>query len=416
MRGWRAWVVAAVSCGVVGGASGVRAQAVGDVVREHVEKELEDDGGKKKKQKKKHEHEHDEKKSEKEHDSEPAPEPVPESEPEPPKDVEELPVRVLGPNFRFDIQLGAGYRGWVPQQYPDVDVSAGSYWTWSVDVKAKLFRFLNLRRGYYESNGLSAPRTDEAAVAAQVGSYVPKAAWLLGVLGFPFFKIWEPIIRYESRAFHTEAIPEKPVCIVTAEVADDLSKCVRSGKPLEMISGFETLVVGVRYDKSKDPSATLIKRDEKLPPLTFGIGLVQYRKPYQVTLNNDTLSGLLFDGRFRGAGLAFATEIAGGPDRFHANLDVQFGLGEVRLVEGLTLNSLAPEDWLMGYVQGNLTVGYHWPITRGAPTLMLVPQLTGGGACFFFFKPNQDEHENADAETANWDFLWSVNASLVLSL
>jgi hypothetical protein len=144
--------------------------------------------------------------------------------------------------------------------------------------------------------------------------------------------------------------------------------------------------------------------------------LMQYRKPYQVTLNDDTLEDLLFDGRFRGAGLAFGTEIAGGPNRFYANLDVQFGLGEVRLVQDLTLNSLAPEDWLMGYVQGNLTLGYHWPIMRGPPTLMLVPQLSGGGAVFFFFKPNQEQNENADAETANWDFLWSVNASLVLTL
>ena len=62
--------------------------------------------------------------------------------------------------------------------------------------------------------------TEEAAVAAQVGSYIPKAAWLLGVLGFPFFKIWEPIIRYETRAFHTEARPERPVCVVTPEVAE----------------------------------------------------------------------------------------------------------------------------------------------------------------------------------------------------
>jgi hypothetical protein len=47
---------------------------------------------------------------------------------------------------------------------------------------------------------------------------------------------------------------------------------------------------------------------------------------------------------------------------------------------------------------------------------MLVPQLTGGGALFFFFKPIQEKNEDADAETANWDFLWSVNASLVLTL
>jgi hypothetical protein len=53
---------------------------------------------------------------------------------------------------------------------------------------------------------------------------------------------------------------------------------------------------------------------------------------------------------------------------------------------------------------------------RAAPTLMLVPQVTGGGAFFFFFKPVQQEGEDADSQTANWDFLWSVNASLVLTL
>jgi hypothetical protein len=409
----RVLVVAAIGCVLARGVA--RAQSVDDVVRQHVERELEGEksqGEKKKKKKAEesahdhdhdhvhdHVHEHEEKEPEREEESGP-----------------ELPLRILGDDLRIDLQLGAGYRGWVPQQYPHVQVEAGSYWIWTIDVRAKVFRFLNLRRGYYESNGLSGPRTDEAAVAAQIGSYVPKAAWLLGVLGFPLFKIWEPIIRYESRAFHTEAHPERPVCVVTPEVADDLSTCVRNRKSLDMISGFETLVIGVRYDKSKDPSATLIKRDEKLPPLTFGVGLMQYRKPYQVTLNNDTLEGLLFDGLFRGAGLAFGTEIAGGPDRFHATLDAQVGLGEVRLLKGLTLNSLAPEDWLMGYVQGNLTIGYHWPIFRGAPTLMFVPQVSGGGACFFFFKPNQEQGEKADAQTANWDFLWSVNASLVLTL
>jgi hypothetical protein len=408
---WGALVVAAVGCVLAARGAVARAQSVDDVVREHVKKELEDEP-----------HERDSKpkpkpKTKSKPKAESKPEPEPEPEPDPAADSgPQLPLRILGDNLRIDLQLGAGYRGWVPQQYPQVEVAVGSYWIWNIDVRAKLFKFLNLRRGYYESNGLSAPRTDEAAVAAQVGSYVPKAAWLLGVLGFPFFKIWEPIIRYESRAFHTEAIPKSPVCVVTPEVADDLSTCEFSEEPLEMISGFETLVIGVRYDKSKDPSATLIKRDEKLPPLTFGVGLMQYRKPYQVTLNEDTLEDLLFDGRFRGAGLAFGTEIAGGPDRFYATLDMQVGLGEVRLLQGLTLNSLAPEDWLIGYVQGNVTLGYHWPIVRAAPTLMLVPQVTGGGAFFFFFKPVQQEGEDADSETANWDFLWSVNASLVLTL
>jgi len=391
------------------------AQSVDDVVREHVSEELEKKP--KREEKPKHEDKTERKPAKKpaadsgtklEAEPVPEPEPVPQGPP--------LPQRIFGDNWRFDIQFGVGYRGWFPQQYPLVRVQAGSYYIWNIDLKAKLFKFLSLRRGYYESNGFSGPRTEEAAVAAQVGSYVPKAAWLLGVIGFPLFKIWEPIIRYEARAFHTEADPERPVCVVTPDVADDLSLCDRSRNPLRMTSSFETLVIGVRYDKSKDPSAVLAQRDTKFPPITFGIGLMQYRKPYQVTINNNTLDDLLFDGRFRGAGLAGGIEIAGGPDKFHVNADVQVGLGEVKLLQGLTLNSLAPEDWLIGYVQGNVTVGYHWPIWRAAPTLMFVPQVTAGGASFFFFKAVQKEGEEADAATANWDFLWSVNAALVLSL
>jgi hypothetical protein len=183
-----------------------------------------------------------------------------------------------------------------------------------------------------------------------------------------------------------------------------------------MTSGFETLVLGVRYDKGKDPSAVLAQRDTAFPPIMFGVGLMSYRKPYQVTVNKSTLEDLLFDGRFRGAGLAGGIELAGGPDKFHVNADVQVGLGEVKLLQDLTLNSLAPEDWLIGYIEGNVTIGYHWPIVRSAPTLMLVPEVTAGGASFFFFKPVQKEGEDANAATANWDFLWSVNASLVLSL
>ncbi len=397
------------------------AQSVDDIVREHVSDELEKkpkhddrdkDGDKKPKRDKNSEH--------KPSKSKPAASSSNEREPEPepaPRDLgPPLPQRIFGDDWRFDIQVGIGYRGWLPQQYPLVKVQAGSYYIWNIDVKAKLFKFLSLRRGYYESNALNGPRTDEAAVAAQVGSYVPKAAWLLGVIGFPFFKIWEPIIRYESRAFHTEANPRRPVCVVRPDVADDLSLCTRSRDTLRMTSGFETLVLGVRYDRNKDPSAVLARRDTKFPPITFGIGLMSYRKPYQVTVNENTLDDLLFDGRFRGAGLAGGIEIAGGPDRFHVNADVQFGLGEVKLLRGLTLNSLAPEDWLIGYVQGNVTLGYHLPLVRAAPTLMLVPQVTAGGASFFFFKPIQKEGEDADAATANWDFLWSVNAALVLSL
>jgi hypothetical protein len=328
-----------------------------------------------------------------------------------------LPQRVFGRQFQIDLKLGAGYRGWVPQQYPSVAVDAGSYYVWTVDVRARIFRWLILRRGYYESNSLAGPRTNEAAVAAQVGDYIPKVAWVLGVLGFPLSDAWEPIIRYESVAFHTAAHPSEPVCVVTESVAGDLSKCMRSKSTLSMTSGFETFVLAMRYDYSKDHSAVIAPPGGKIPPVTFGIGLMQYRKPYQVTVGQNTLKDYLFDGRFRGAGLALGTEVGGGPYRLAIDANAQLGLGEVSLTKQVTLNALAPEDWLIGYVQGNVTVSYNLPITTGAPTLMFVPSATGGGASFFFFKAAQQKSgQPSDATTLNWDFLWSVHASLVLSL
>ena len=327
-----------------------------------------------------------------------------------------LPQRVFGKQLRIDLSVGGGYRGWLPQQFPHVAVDVGAYYVWTIEVKAKIFSFLNLRRGYYESNALAGPRTEEAAVAAQAASYVPKVAWVLGVLGFPLFKAWEPILRYESRAFHTEAHPKQPVCVVTEGVAGDLSSCTRSTTALRMTSGFETLVAGVRYDQSKESSPVLETRTSKLPPITFGIGLMSYRKPYQVNVNGNTLDGYLFDGQFRGAGIMLGTDVGAGPDEFFVNVDAQVGLGEVKLTKSLSLNSLAPEDWLMGYVQGNATVGYYLPLLRAAPTLMFVPKATLGGASFFFFKTRQRAGEMSDAASANWDLLWAVNALLILSL
>ncbi len=418
-----------VSIGVLAFAlpSRVRAQSVNDVVREHVKNGLEgqpDDKPKPPAEKPASAPKPKPKpdpKTELEHD-----EPVPAGGwsfstdapdvPEAPSTGPKLPIRILGEKLKIDLVVGGGYRGWVPQQYPTVKVDAGSYWVWTIDVKAKIFRFLNLHRGYYESNGLAGPRTDSAAVASRVGSYVPKAAWLLGVLGFPLFKVWEPILRYESRAFHTAAHPKQPVCVVTEAVANDLSTCTKSTNQLDMISGFETFVAGVKYDKSKEASPVITERKAKVPPITFGIGLMQYQKPYQVTVGKSVLQDYLFDGRFRGAGLYLGTQLGGGPDKFFVEANAQFGLGQVELLKSLTLNSLAPEDWLIGYVQGNASVGYYLPIIRTGPTLMFVPTATGGGASFFFFKANQKAGQKSDSQSVNWDFLWSLHAALVLAL
>ena len=336
------------------------------------------------------------------------------------KKVEEkgpqLPLRVIGENLKIDITLGGGYRGWAPQQYPTVDVDMASYFTWTIDVKAKIYRWLNLRRGYYESSGLSGPRTSGADSAAKVGSYAPKAAWLLGVIGFPYFKVWEPIIRYETRAFQTRAKPSRPVCVVGTDQGGELKDCPMSTETLRIVSGFETLVAGVRYNHDKDPSPVIHTPKGKVPPIFFGIGLMSYTKPYQVTVNGDVLNDYLFDGRFRGIGLAGGTELGGGIDRFYADIYAQFGMGEIKLTHKLTLNELAPKGWMIGYAQGDVTVGYRWPFWRFAPTLLLVPEITGGGAAFFFFKAWYKEGEKANTPAINWDFLWTARCSLVLSL
>jgi hypothetical protein len=329
-----------------------------------------------------------------------------------------LPVRVFGETFKLDITLGGGYRGWYPQQYDAVDVDVASYFTWSVDVKAKLFKFLSLRRGYYESNGASAPRTEEAAVAAKIGSYAPKAAWLFGVIGVPITKVWEPQIRYESRAFDTRAVPHRPVCVVPRDAAEDLEDCPGTMEDLKIISTFETFVAGVRYDHSKTGSVVVEQKGSKIPPIFFGVGLMQYRKPYQLNVDGFTLDDYLFDGRFRGAGLALGADIGGGLDRFFADVDMQLGLGEVSLTSDITLNELVPSDKLIGYVQGTGSLGYRWPMIRAAPTLILVPVVTMGGASFFLVDTASDESEmgTTTSPSVNWDLLWSVQVSLLLPL
>ncbi|HMJ09790.1 MAG TPA: hypothetical protein VK524_00220, partial [Polyangiaceae bacterium] len=340
------------------------------------------------------------------------------SEPEPKPKGPVLPVRVFGDSFKLDITIGGGYRGWYPQQYDAVDVNVASYATWSVDVKAKLFKFLSLRRGYYESNGASAPRTEEAAVAAQIGSYAPKAAWLLGVVGVPISKVWEPQIRYESRAFDTRARPHRPVCVVPRDAPEDLQGCVGTMEDLKIISTFETFVAGVRYDHSKTGGVVVEQKGAKIPPLFFGIGLMQYRKPYQLNVDGFTLDDYLFDGRFRGAGLALGADIGGGLDRFFAEADMQLGIGEVSLTSNITLNELVPGDKLIGYVQGTAGLGYRWPIIRAAPTLILVPVAKLGGASFFLVDTASDESDmgTTTSPSVNWDLLWSLQVSLLLPL
>jgi hypothetical protein len=333
-------------------------------------------------------------------------------------DDERLPKRLFGKGWEFDAKLGGGIRGWYPEQYPLVSVDHASYLTWSLDLKAKLFGFLRLHRGYYESNGLRGPRTRGAVVARDVGQFVPKAAWVLGTLGVPLSRRWETLVSYESRSFVTSAHPSAPVAIASRKTSPstDLSQLPRSDGALEFVSGFETLVVGVRYFPERGNAGLVGDTTGRIPPMYFGIGFTQYSKPYQVHVGaDDPLDEILFDGRFRGAGLAYGLATSRQVDRPYVSLDSQLGVGEVSLLDHLTLNELLPADWLIGYLQGNVTFGYILPLLRTRPTPLLAGELTAGGATFFYFQTKGSD-ESPPTLPLNWDLFWAAHVSLTLPL
>jgi hypothetical protein len=429
LRAWSCW--AAACAVVVCSASGAHAQTFKDKLKSDVREGIDEAHEKKKRA------------EERERAEQAKPKPEPRSEPKPKPDkskleddpnaikfslgdvVDEieperkgpaLPLRVFGKNLKIDIKLGAGYRGWYPQQYEAVDVDVGNYFTWNVNVKAKIFKWLNLRRGYYESNGLAAPRTEEAAVTAKIGSYAPKAVWLLGVIGIPITKAWEPVIRYETRAFATEAHPLENVCVVDRDAPEDATDdCPGTMGDLKIVSGFETLVLGVRYDHSRTNEAVVTENVRgKIPPITIGVGYMHYRKPYQLTFDGVTLREYLFDARFRGLGLAGGVELGGGFYRFFGDVDIQLGLAEVSLTNSTTLNELVPSDHMIGYVQGNAVLGYTWPLWEGPPTFILQPQIEFGGASFFLFDTKVTEDEEGSTLPVNWDLLWTAQVSLLV--
>jgi hypothetical protein len=339
-----------------------------------------------------------------------------------PVDPDPLPHRLFGDNLKLDPKAGAGYRGWLAQDYPRVAVPHTGYFTWSMEVKGRFFRYIALHRGYYESNGLAAPRNQTAQTAAQVGQYAPKAAWLLGAIGLEISPAWQPIISYETRAFESTAIPKAPVRIVPYDAPEDTNwqALPATTAPLRMVSGFETFIAGVRYDASKSSSAVIggkgSVRRSVIPPFYLGVGLIQYAKPYQVSVGSGVLSELLFNARFRGAGLAFGFDTPELPDRVSINFAGQTGIGEVRLLRTLTVNEGLPADWLIGYAQGNLTVGYLYPLLRTKPTVFLSGALNGGGITFFYFKTKREPGEQTTSPAANWDFLWGARASVIIPL
>lgn len=356
-----------------------------------------------------------------------------------------IPQRLFGRNLKLDPKLGGGLRGWIPAQYPTVKTSADTYYTWSLDVSGSFFRYVNLHRGYYESNGISGPRHQGAAVAAQASGYAKKAAWLLGVIGVPITKSWEPIIRYESRAFQTQAMPLQPVRIVPFDTSPDadLSTIPLTSSPLTLVSGFETFVVAMRYDANGDPPtlndnratkpqgiaatpSAPVQRRSPIPPFYFGVGFTQYSKPYQVTVGDSVLDSVLFDARFRGAGLALGATLPGRPDYLILDASVQFGLGEVRLLDRLTLNELLPNtpgrsglrapEWVIGYLEGDVSLGYLYTLLKGPPSVLVSAVANGGGARFYYIKTQSEQGESVNMPSLNWDFLWGVRGYITVTL
>ncbi|HVU02209.1 MAG TPA: hypothetical protein VHE30_10665 [Polyangiaceae bacterium] len=355
-------------------------------------------------------------------------EPAPADPPPPPGPS--LPQRIFGPRFKLDPTLGGGLRGWIPAQYPTVDVRTTTQFTWSIEMSATIASLIKIHRGYYESNGLAGPRHQGASVVADVGDKYGKAAWLLGMVGIPITKAWEPVIRYETRAFQTRATPNRPVRIVPYDTSPDtdLATIPETTNRLSMISGFETLVLAVRYDQSSDTSATIDSNrgEVPFPPFYVGVGAIQYSKPYQVTVGDSVLDSVLFDSTFRGAGLALGAELPGRPNWFIFNAAAQVGLGEVRLLKDLTLNELLPSDgkqsglrppqWLIGYVQGDVSFGYLWAVLPTKPTVLLSAVANGGGATFFYFKTRSEQGEKASTPPLNWDFLWGIRGYVTIPL
>lgn len=339
---------------------------------------------------------------------------VEEEEPEP--EGPDLPVRVWDDMVELDLSAGLGYRGWYPQQFDGVNVAMQNHFTWNVGARGKFFNLISLHKGYYESNALGGPVHGGLSVASEVGSHVPKAAWALGMLGFSFLKVWEPVIRYESRSFETTASLGMPVCVVPRDAPDTLTDCPREQENLLFTSGFESFVVGIRYHASKDSSPLVHSDSGSAPPIFFGAGYLSYSKPYQLTIGTDTLEEYLFNSHFEGGGLALGTELGGGVDNFFGEGDMQLGLGGISLTDSLSLNDVAPSGWLIGYFQAQVTAGYRWAIIKAFPTLMLVPSVSVNGVTFLFIPTESEEGKQTNVSAINWDLFWLAQAALVLPL
>ena len=389
--------------------------AVGDHVKDGLEKPKKKKKKKKKKRKKKRKPRSSRSSSNRSGSRAPAsPPPAPEEEDKGPK----LPQRIFHRNFQIDPTVGVAYRGWRPQGYPDLEVRTESYFTMSLELQAMLFRVLRLHRGYYETNSIGAPRRPGVSIAAQAGKAAPKLLQVVGMLGVADVRwVLEPMIRYETRAFETRVLPKRPVRIIprSADPDDDLTQYPLEQTSLAMESGFETFVVGAIYNHDNVPGVIDSGSKGLVPPIYFGVGFTSFNKPYQVRVGDLVLEELVFDARFQGAGAAFGFDTKRKPDRFYGSFAGQLGLGEVELMRDYTLNQALPSSWMIGYFQGEAKLGYLHPLTRGKPTLLLGAEGQLGGSTFFYFKTINRDGESS-TPPLNWDILWGTRVFVTLPL
>ncbi|MCH2110011.1 MAG: hypothetical protein MK135_11835, partial [Polyangiaceae bacterium] len=258
------------------------------------------------------------------------------------------PPRVLGKWIQLDPQVGIGYRGWVSDQYPALKIKTASYFLWSIGLRGRFFKAIKLYRAFYKSTGLKSPRRKGAVIAVKAAKAAPNAAAkALAFIGIPIRFELIPLVRYETRSYEATAVPVDPVRIIPFEASenDDVNQYALTTESLSAISTFETLVVGLRYNDKLIAQAEAEGRTPMIP-LYFGVGLTQYSKPYQVRVGDSVLDELVFNSRFRGAGLSLGVDYPGGINRLLLSVNADVGLGEIRLTQDLTLNEVLSSDWL----------------------------------------------------------------------
>ena len=125
--------------------------------------------------------------------------------------------------------------------------------------------------------------------------------------------------------------------------------------------------------------------------------------------------GLSLHGVEQKSGGRWKAVVVGSYERGDRAVTVQ-KLAELADFYGVPVNELLPEDWLIGYLQGNVTLGYILPLFRGRPTPLLTAAVTAGGATFFYFELKGGSGQNAPTLPLNWDLLWAAHVALTLPL